>query len=90
MYSSYREGGSLVKPLFFDYPEDDKTYENIDTTFMLGDAIKVSPVLEQGKKETDQYSVYFPKGVWIDLHNPTQVIDASTEGKYVNLNAYFS
>ncbi len=45
MYKVYREGGSLVRPMFFDYPEDTKVYDDIEHTFMLGEAIKVSPVL---------------------------------------------
>jgi alpha-glucosidase (family GH31 glycosyl hydrolase) len=47
MYQVFREGGALVKPLFFDYPTDDEAFENIDNTFMLGDALKVSPVLDK-------------------------------------------
>jgi alpha-glucosidase (family GH31 glycosyl hydrolase) len=52
---------------------------------MLGDSIKVSPVLEKGLGEGDQYKVYFPQGLWIDLNNVTQVIDTTKGGKYVSL-----
>jgi alpha-glucosidase (family GH31 glycosyl hydrolase) len=48
MYKVYLKGGALVYPLFFDYPEDDKCFEDVEHTYMLGDAIKVSPVLEAG------------------------------------------
>jgi alpha-glucosidase (family GH31 glycosyl hydrolase) len=48
MYSVYRDGGALVKPLFFDYPTDDNCFTKIEDTFMLGDSIKVSPVLDAG------------------------------------------
>jgi alpha-glucosidase (family GH31 glycosyl hydrolase) len=47
MYSVFREGGALIRPLFFDYPTDDKTFDNVDNTFMLGNALKVSPVLDK-------------------------------------------
>ena len=76
MYSSHRDGGSLLRPLFFEFPTDDEAFVNTDKTFMLGDSIKVSPVLEKGMKENDKYSVYFPKGLWIDLNDPTKVINA--------------
>lgn len=46
MYKVYLYGGSLIRPLFFDYPTDDNCFNNIEDTYMLGDAIKVSPVLE--------------------------------------------
>lgn len=45
MFATNYTGGQLVYPLLYDYPEDDTTLENIEKTFMLGDAIKVSPVL---------------------------------------------
>ena len=46
MYKVYREGGSIVRPLFFDYPEDDNCFgDTVDNTYLFGDAIKVSPVL---------------------------------------------
>lgn len=48
MYQVYREGGALVRPLFFDYPNDDQCFNDASRTFMLGDAIKVSPILESG------------------------------------------
>jgi alpha-glucosidase (family GH31 glycosyl hydrolase) len=58
MYNTYLNGGSLVKPLFFDYPTDDNCFKNTDNTFMLGDSIKVSPVLTAGVNGT--YTSYFP------------------------------
>lgn len=75
LYSSYRLGGAVVRPLFFDYPMDENTYENIEATYMLGDSIKVSPVLEKGKNDGDDYYVYFPQGVWYDLNEPLNKID---------------
>jgi alpha-glucosidase (family GH31 glycosyl hydrolase) len=67
MYQVFREGGALVRPLFFDYPTDDQAFDNVDNNFMLGDALKVSPVLDQGV--TGPYQSYFPAGQWFDLNN---------------------
>lgn len=66
MYKVYLYGGSLVKPLFFDYPEDDNCFNNTEDTFMLGDSIKVSPVLDPNV--TGEFSSYFPNGTWADLN----------------------
>ena len=55
MYLSYRVGGSVVKPMFFDYPQDDKCFTDIEHTYMLGDSIKVSPILVPGMKDGDLY-----------------------------------
>jgi alpha-glucosidase (family GH31 glycosyl hydrolase) len=81
MYKVYLEGGALVRPLFFDYPTDDKCFEDLEHTYFLGDSIKVSPVLTSGV--TDKYKAYFPAGKWVDLNNYTTVIDST--GDYVDL-----
>jgi alpha-glucosidase (family GH31 glycosyl hydrolase) len=43
MFAANYTGGQLVYPLLYDYPEDENALENIEYTYMLGDAIKVSP-----------------------------------------------
>jgi alpha-glucosidase (family GH31 glycosyl hydrolase) len=48
-------GGAVVRPLFFDYPNDDNTFNNVESTYMLGDSIKVSPILVPGMKDGDLY-----------------------------------
>ena len=72
-----------MTPLLFDYPEDDNCFTGVEETYMLGDSIKVSPVLQQGLKDGDQYNVYFPQGLWHDLNDPKQIIDKSGGGGYV-------
>lgn len=77
-----------MRPLFFDYPKDDQAFNNIEQTFMLGDAIKVSPVLDQGKKEGDQFKSYFPEGIWYDLNSSDAM--NMTKGEFVDLTASFA
>jgi myogenesis-regulating glycosidase len=57
------DGTPVVRPLFFDFPEDPKTYL-ISNQFMLGDRIMVAPVLEKGKVDRD---IYLPDGTWSDF-----------------------
>ena len=76
-------GGAIVRPLIFDNPTDSQTYSSVEETYMLGDSIKVSPVLQQGLKDGDQYNVYFPQGLWHDLNDPKQIINKSGGGGYV-------
>ena len=45
------------------YLNDENVYDLIDE-FMLGDALLVAPILEQGKVERD---VYLPAGSWTDM-----------------------
>ena len=88
MYLSHANGGSLVKPLFFDYPTDDQCFTQFaqESTFMLGDSVKVSPLLEN-KQDGDTYQAYFPAGAWVDIYNTSNVIQ-STDGIVANLPVY--
>ena len=36
-----REGGSFIKPLFFEFPEDNSTVWDQENNFMVGSALKV-------------------------------------------------
>lgn len=40
----------------------------IESTFMVGDAIKVSPVLEKKNDET-RFKAWFPKGDWLNMND---------------------
>jgi len=81
-YANYT-GGAVTYPLFFDFPEDDETFNNVESTYMLGDSIKVSPVLEYNEEIT--FKSYFPEGDWMDLNNFTNRIIA-TQGGYFDLD----
>lgn len=59
MFARNYTGGQLVYPLLYDFPEDDNCLENIEDTYMLGNAIKVSPVLTAQGNETT-FDSYFP------------------------------
>ena len=74
-------------PLLYDFPEDDLALENIEQTYMLGEAIKVSPVLTAQDGEGDTtFDSYFPEGMWRDLNDWTSVIDTMSGGKMVALS----
>ncbi len=59
---AYETGIGLVKPLFYDYPDDEKLYNYIDGWF-FGDHLIVFPVVDQGVKEK---KIYLPEGNWIN------------------------
>lgn len=68
----HREGGSVVKPMFFAYPTDTLAHRDHEQTFLVGDAIKVSPVIDES---TDgYYPVYFPAGTWVELGDFSRVL----------------
>ena len=56
------EGVPVMRPMVLEFPSDRGTY-NVDTQYMLGDALLVSPVFrEDGVAET-----YLPQGRWTHL-----------------------
>ena len=46
LYEATSWGGSCFDPLLYYFPEDDEVYKDISSSFMVGGALKVSPVLE--------------------------------------------
>jgi alpha-glucosidase (family GH31 glycosyl hydrolase) len=68
-------GKTCYDPLMFHYPNDMNVYTDIEETFIVGDAIKVTPVLSakagmeycEGSTEKKCVSSYFPEGTWVDL-----------------------
>eukprot|EP00826_Nyctotherus_ovalis_P025361 TRINITY_DN1964_c0_g1_i7.p1 TRINITY_DN1964_c0_g1~~TRINITY_DN1964_c0_g1_i7.p1 ORF type:complete len:704 (+),score=189.85 TRINITY_DN1964_c0_g1_i7:77-2188(+) len=57
-------GGTLVRPLTFIFPEDSDTYSTVDTSFMLGPALRVTPILQD---HTDKVTTYFPNANWFSF-----------------------
>jgi len=58
--------GMIFMPLFFEFPEEEILY-NIETQFMLGPNIMVTPVLEP---KLELVSVYFPKNIkWVNFNS---------------------
>lgn len=53
---------------------------------IIGGAIKVTPILEALKDDVTEFEAYFPKGIWVDINNPQNIIDTrEKEGDTVKL-----
>jgi len=53
-YQVHVSGGTVARPLFFNFPHDVSTLSMGDS-FMLGDSILITPVLQQGKADVWGY-----------------------------------
>ncbi len=51
-------GYPIVRPLFYEFPDDTTTY-NVDNEYMFGDDILIVPIVEKGKAKQE---IYLPKG----------------------------
>jgi alpha-glucosidase len=65
MWRATRENEPVVRPLFYDFPDDPSSLQ-VQDSFMLGPDILVAPVLDEGA--TDR-TVYLPEhgGGWFDF-----------------------
>jgi len=72
-------------PLFFHYPTDSNTLDAAESSFILGDALKVSPVLAAG---VTTFKSYFPAGSWVSMNDYADIVTAAGEkGEWVELTA---
>ncbi|KAI2798523.1 hypothetical protein BLOT_012805 [Blomia tropicalis] len=81
-YRVHRKGGTILRPLFFEFVHDQVVLE-IETQFMWGSSIMVAPALSINETET---SVYFPSGTWFHSYNFTRI---NTIGKFLPQLASF-
>jgi alpha-glucosidase len=87
----HRTGFPILRPLLFEYPEDETTY-TADDEFLLGDALLVAPVTRPG---IEHRHVYLPRGCWFHywtgerFDGPAHVLAHAPLGKpplYVRAN----
>ena len=65
LYLNSIEGGMFWKPLFFEFPDDSKVYQDIDKNIMIGPALKLSAMLDEKNDRSQKF--IFPSGIWCDI-----------------------
>lgn len=85
-YQAQVTGATVIRSLWYDTPSD-QTALGVDTQFMWGSSVMISPVLEQGAVTVN---AYFPMGLWYAFStDPKQralAVDASSGGVYKSLD----
>lgn len=89
-YEHYRTGEPVIKPLLFNYEDDDNLLDN-DKQWLVGNNIIVSPVLDEGAKDI---SFYLPGGenqYWYDVENTLMYRGTGyfTRASEISSNNYF-
>jgi len=83
-YMAHMKGSPVARPLFFEFSNGDLSIlSSLDTQFLLGRAIMISPVLKEG---ANTVNAYFPNDAWYDFYsgksvagNQYQLLDAPIE-----------
>lgn len=75
-----KTGTPLMRPMFFDFYDDDVCY-TIDDQYMFGDDILFAPILDEGQTKR---RVYLPNGKWVrttdkKVYDGNQYIECSAE-----------
>eukprot|EP00088_Acartia_fossae_P064412 TRINITY_DN7924_c0_g1_i12.p1 TRINITY_DN7924_c0_g1~~TRINITY_DN7924_c0_g1_i12.p1 ORF type:complete len:879 (-),score=174.43 TRINITY_DN7924_c0_g1_i12:112-2748(-) len=97
-YNSYNQGGTVARPLWHEFPTDEQAL-GVDNQFLLGPAVLISPILEEG---AIRRTVYLPPGedtIWYDaitgekksglievesdLQNPSHTTPLHIRGGYI-------
>ena len=77
MSAAHTRGSPIIRPLFYDFPSDDRAWD-VEDAYMFGPDVLVAPVLVQGQRARD---VYLPAGTrWIS-HGSGEVFEG---GQVVN------
>lgn len=68
MKEAHEKGTPVMRPLFYDYPEDTKVWE-IEDEYMFGPDMLVAPILYEDMRER---TLYLPEGDWVDINSKTE------------------
>lgn len=73
VHRAVASGEPIMKPIFFDYPNDEQSYD-INDEWLFGDSLLAAPVLAN----TTSTSINVPAGRWYDVLNKC-VVNGQTE-----------
>jgi alpha-glucosidase (family GH31 glycosyl hydrolase) len=75
-YEAHTTGSTVVRALWMNNPSDAAAL-GVQSQFMWGNGLLISPVLDQGSTSV---SAYFPQGYWYNFQDRSFAVDASVAG----------
>jgi alpha-glucosidase (family GH31 glycosyl hydrolase) len=69
-------GIGIVRPLFWEFPEDDRCADET-SAWMFGDALAVSPIVEMGQST---HTFYLPAGSWFEYSSGKKITGGTDIG----------
>lgn len=81
-YAAHDTGSTVVRALWMNFPSDG-TALTVQSQFMWGSGLLISPVLNQGATSVN---AYFPQGYWYNFQTRSFDIDASAKGIWKTLD----
>ncbi len=66
----------LVRPLYLEYPEDERAYRN-PQEYLYGASFLVAPIVSSGPNHISAQNVWFPDGTWYSLFDGSKHVGPS-------------
>jgi len=88
-FEASQSGQTCFDPLLFHFTENDDVFDSTQTehSFIVGDALKVTPVLEAGAKTVKSYFPNEKNGTWVSMksYKDMVTVDPTKMGEWVDL-----
>ena len=65
MQEAHEKGTPIMRPMFYDFPDDKKAWE-IEDQYMFGPNLLVAPILYENQRER---TLYLPEGTWRNIND---------------------
>ena len=80
------KGYPMMRPMFFEYPDDKKCYELWDQ-YMFGGDILFAPIYNEGQTDRE---VYLPEGEWISVLDKKEYAGGQTLSMHAEVSEYIA
>ena len=73
LFTASIEGGSCFDPFLMHFPNAEEAFnkDQTENSFLIGDALKITPALSSGAEMIDSF---FPEGCWVNMKRYGEVI----------------